>query len=201
MLVSSCAHRASGAQRLTVHEVLEPAPGGHVVGVTSIAYLAGPPTERFTKEGRQSIRRAMRAGAVCDETENPAAFADLYEQASKAWGVSYRLDLIAAAAERGAARFFDVRIEGRAVGSAMALRGVAHWRYWLAAQNQEGRRAEVGYLAVAAMLDAVRAASATAVNLCASTGLQGAHSSRGRRRRRASRPRVERRLVGADDPR
>ena len=45
--------------------------------------------------------------------------------------------------------------------------------YWLSAQNQEGRRTEFGYLAVAAMLDAARAALATSVNLGASAGLPG----------------------------
>jgi hypothetical protein len=70
-------------------------------------------------------------------------------------------------------QFFDVWIEGRAVGSIAALRGATHWMYWLSAQNEDGRRAEVGYLAVASMLDAARAAGAGSVNLGASTGLPG----------------------------
>lgn len=167
------ARRASRAHRLIVHDVFDPAPGGRVIGVTSIAYLDGPPEELFAKRGRQSIRRAARAGATCEATADPAVFADLYEQASKAWAMTYPLDLIAATAERGVARFFDVHIERRAVGSLAVLRGVTHWMYWLAAQNEEGRRAEVGYLAVAAMLDAARAAGAAAVNLGASADLPG----------------------------
>jgi hypothetical protein len=94
-------------------------------------------------------------------------------QASKAWGGSYPLDLIAAAAERAAARFFDIRIEGHAVGSLVALRGDTDWMYWLAVQNEEGPQAEVGSFAVATMLDAARAASAKSVNLGASAGLPG----------------------------
>ncbi len=167
------ARRASGARRLIVQDVFEPAPGGRVIGMTSFAYLDEPPEERFAKKARQSIRRAIRAGATCERTDDPATFSALYEPASRGWAITYPVQLIAAAAERGAAMFFDVRIDGRGVGSLAVLRGVTHWMYWLAAQNDEGRRSEVGYLAVAAMLDAGRAAGAPAVNLGANAGLPG----------------------------
>lgn len=167
------ARRASGARRLIVHDILDAAPGGRVVGSTSFAYLDEPPEESFAKKARQSIRRAIRAGATCEPTADPAVFAGLYEQVSKAWGITYPLGLIAAAAERGVATFFDVHIDGRGVGSLAVLRGVTHWMYWLAAQNEVGRHAEVGYLAVAAMLDEARAAGAGFVNLGASAGLPG----------------------------
>jgi lipid II:glycine glycyltransferase (peptidoglycan interpeptide bridge formation enzyme) len=167
------ARRASGAPRLIVHDVFDLVPTGRAVGVTSFAYLHDPPEEHFEKKARQSIRRAIRAGAACEATSHPAAFSDLYADASKRWGASYPFDLIAASAERGLALFFDVRIDGRAVGSVAALRGATHWMYWLAAQNEEGRRAEVGYLAVATMLEAARAAGIAWVNLGASAGLPG----------------------------
>ncbi len=167
------ARRASGAQRLIIHDVFEPTAGGRRVGDTQFVYLERPPDERITKRGRQSIRRATRAGAVCEETPNPGVFCELYANASKSWGVTYPLDLIAATAEQGVGLFFDVRIDGRPVGSLAVLRGVTHWMYWLAAQNDEGRQAEVGYLAVATMLNAARAAATKAVNLGASASLPG----------------------------
>ncbi len=167
------ARRASGAQRLVVFDVSEPAPGGRVIGTTSFAYLDELPEVRFTKKARQSIRRASHAGATCQPTSDPAVFASLYERASKKWGVTYPLGLIAAAAERRVALFFDVHVDAAAAGSLAALKGVTHWMYWLAAQNDLGRRAEVGYLAVAMMLDTARAAGAPSVNLGASAGLPG----------------------------
>jgi hypothetical protein len=167
------ARRAAGAQRLVVRDIFEAVRGGRVVGATSIAYLGEPPEVHFAKKARQSIRRAIRAGATCEMTADPAVFAGLYQQASVTWGITYPAGLIAAAAECGVAWFFDVTIDGRGVGSLAVLRGVTHWMYWLAAQNDVGRRAEVGYLAVAAMLEAARAAGAPSVNLGASAGLPG----------------------------
>jgi len=167
------ARRACGAQRLIVHDALESASGGRVVAWTSFAYLDEPPVERFASKARQSMRRAVRAGATCKTTADPTVFAGLYGQASRAWGVTYPLDLIAAAAERGVARFIDINVDGRGVGSLAVLQGVTHWMYWLAAQNEVGRRAEVGYLGVAAMLEEARAAGAAFVNLGASAGLPG----------------------------
>ena len=159
------ARRESGAQRLIVYDVYNPAPGGEIVGTTAFAFLATPPTDRFAKRGRQSIRRALRSGASCETTADPKVFIGLYERASQAWRVSYPLDLIAATADKGVAHFVDVRIEGRPVGSLAVLSGVTDWMYWLAAQNTEGREAEVGYLAVAAMLEAAFEAGVDAVNL------------------------------------
>jgi hypothetical protein len=45
--------------------------------------------------------------------------------------------------------------------------------YWLGAQNDEGRLAQTGYLAVASLLVAAHSAGAAAVNLGASAGLPG----------------------------
>ena len=167
------ARQAAGAQRLIVHDVLDAAAGGRTIATTSIAYLDAPPAERFAKKARQSIRRAVRAGATCASTADPETFVGLYETASKAWGMTYPIGLISATAERGLAMFFDVHVDGRRAGSIAVLRGATHWMYWLAAQNDVGRRAEVGYLAVASMLEEARAAGAGSVNLGASAGLPG----------------------------
>jgi hypothetical protein len=54
------------------------------------------------------------------------------------------------------------------VSVAVALAGDTHWMYWLAAQSEQGRELETGYLAVEALFTAAVAAGVTSVNLGAS---------------------------------
>jgi hypothetical protein len=70
-------------------------------------------------------------------------------------------------------RFYAVELNGSTEASAAALVAEKHWMYWLAAQSEIGRAGELGYMALAALLDAAHAAGATAVNLGASAGLPG----------------------------
>jgi CelD/BcsL family acetyltransferase involved in cellulose biosynthesis len=168
------ARAASGAARLILRDVaFAAASGGRPIASTSVAWLDAPPTERYAKKARQSMRRAARAGASCAVSADAAAFLSLYASASQEWGVSYPLDLIAAAADRGLARFYDVTIEDRIVGSFVALRGTTHWMYWLSALDETGRKAEVGYMGVAAMLADAYDERIAAVNLGGSAGLPG----------------------------
>lgn len=164
--------RASRAHRLIVHDISDSAVAGEVVTTTSL-WPPDQAPEQFTSRARRALRRAAAAGATCEPRVDPGPFWRLYEAASRAWRITYPLCLIAAAAEREVALFFDVDIDGRTVGSVAALRGEAHWMYWLGAMNDEGRSSQVGYLGIASMLEAARAAGAGFVNLGASAGLPG----------------------------
>ena len=68
---------------------------------------------------------------------------------------------------------YDVELDGTVEASAAALTGSGHLMYWLAAQSAIGRRAELGYLVLAALISDAYAAGISAVNLGASEGLPG----------------------------
>ena len=146
---------------------------GRVVGTTTVAYLSEEPEAGFAKKARQSIRRAIRAGGSCEASGDPEPFLSLYANASREWGMQYPAELVRATAAAGITRFYDVLIDRRVDGSAVALVGNEHWMYWFAAQNEAGRDAEVGYLAVATMLSDAHSAGVGAVNLGASARLPG----------------------------
>jgi hypothetical protein len=53
------------------------------------------------------------------------------------------------------------------------LHGERQWMYWLGAQSDAGRSAELGYLGMATVIEDAHLAGARAVNLGASRGLPG----------------------------
>jgi hypothetical protein len=151
--------------------------GGRLLGrdkaMTSVAVLAEPPENQFAKKARQSIRRSLRAGATVTRSEDGARFLDLYEDASINWAMQYPSSLVTRLGWLGAARFYNVAIEGHVRSSIVALLGPSHWMYWLAAQDEVGRSHELGYLAVSEMLQDAYREGVGAVNLGASQGLPG----------------------------
>ena len=168
----STARAASGASAVVSLEVPIgsasdlPDEGRRQVATTHVVDLAADPADGFSKKARQSIRRAMRAGAEAQPgTGDATAFVTLYEAAAQGRGTVYPTPLLADLGRAGPARFYDVAIDGVPVSSVVALVGPEHWMYWAAAQSDAGRHAESGYLALAAMLTDARARSATAVNL------------------------------------
>ena len=150
--------------------------GGRVVAWTSVLYLDrdAPATARLTKKGSDALARAQRAGGVSrGPTSDPDQFLQLYERASRTWSTHYPPRLLKRLAEAGSLTTFDVELGGSVEASAVALRGQDHWMYWLAAQSDVGRSAELGYCALAALISDAHAAGARAVNLGASAGLSG----------------------------
>lgn len=141
---------------------------GRVVGTTRIVSLESDPVERFEKKGRQSVRRAIRAGGEVERTSDVSRFLDLYRPVALARGVEYPAEIIRRLAADGCCDCYDVLLEGRAVSSLLVLRGPQHWMYWAAAQDDRGRKIEAGYLALATMLEDAFKASAGFVNLGAS---------------------------------
>src|SRR5207237_1666056 len=87
--------------------------------------------------------------------------------------MQYPTPVLAHLAAAGVLRLYDVELNGAVEASAAALLGERHWMYWLAAQSTAGRDAELGYLALAALIEDAQASGATAVNLGASAGLPG----------------------------
>lgn len=180
----AAARRAAGA-RLLIVRALEGA--GRVMATTSIVPLSTSPAERIEKKGRQSIRRAERAGCRVTTTSDPSGFLRLHRQVEGSRAARYPETLLRLLADRGVLAFYDVTCEGDVVSSLAALTAGTHWMYWLAAQNARGREVEAGYPAVAALLQDAYAAGAAFVNLGASTGLPGVAA-------------FKRRLGGVDRP-
>lgn len=166
----TAARRAAGVGLLIVR-ALEGT--GRVMATTSIVPLDTPPAERIEKKGRQSIRRAERAGCRVVRTSDPSGFLRLHRQVESLRAARYPEALLRLLAERGALTFYDVACEGDVVSSLAALAGGSHWMYWLAAQDERGRDVEAGYPAVAALLQDAYEAGAVFVNLGASAGLPG----------------------------
>lgn len=167
------ARRASGARVLQLVALGREHPGSaETVGITRIVDLATHPSARFEKKGRQSIRRATRAGGEARVSADVSAFLALYADQARARGVQYPTDIIQYLAARERCRAYDVVVEGEVVSSLLVLTGSSHWMYWAAAQNERGREIEGGYLAVASMLEDAFAAGVPFVNL-------GSSSSRG----------------------
>ncbi len=140
--------------------------GRRQIATTSIVRLDGDPAAGLAKKARQSIRRAERAGAQPPVVgADPATFLQLYVGAAGRRAITYPPALFGDLGAAGAARFYDVLIDGGPASSLAVLVGGDHWMYWAAAQNEAGRGAEAGYLAVASMLDDAWRAGAVAVNL------------------------------------
>jgi hypothetical protein len=173
------AARAVGLRALTVPIDLAPEQlhvGGRVIGWTGVVYLdtRTPAEERFTKKGRQAIARAERAGGSARAgTNDPEPFLKLYDIASREWSTCYPPDVLRGLARWGCLKMYDAELDGRVEASAAALLGERHWMYWLAAQSERARAAELGYLALAGLITDAYAAGARAVNLGASRGLPG----------------------------
>lgn len=149
---------------------------GREVARTSVLYFAPdtPTTAHFSKKATQTIERAHRAGGSArTASADPNSFFRLYHDASTRWAMQYPTPVLAYLAAAGALKFYDVELDGTVEASAAALVGERHWMYWLAAQSTAGRDAELGYLALAALIEDSRASGADAVNLGASAGLPG----------------------------
>jgi hypothetical protein len=171
----AAARAAAGVSSLGFRHVAwtesPPHDGGRQVGITSVVDLSGEsdPSAGLAKKARQSIRRAERARATPAPPDGrPDRFLALYGPAARERGAEYPESVIRSLTDAGLARFYDVLIDGEPVSSAMALVGSAHWMYWAAAQNQQGREVEAGYLAALAMLEDARDSGAQAINLGAS---------------------------------
>jgi hypothetical protein len=76
-------------------------------------------------------------------------------------------------AAAGLLKLYASELDGAVAASVAALIGDRHWMYWLAAQSNAGRNAELGYLALAVLIEDAQISGATAVNLGASAGLPG----------------------------
>lgn len=148
--------------------------GGNVVAWTSVVFLDSSGPARFTRKGRLKISRAQSAGGSARPPSNdPEPFLRLYERAARDWHAQYPADVLRHLADTGLLTLYDVELDGNVASSMAAIRGERHWLYWLGAQNDAGRAAELGYLAAAALVQDAHAAGARAVNLGASTGLPG----------------------------
>jgi hypothetical protein len=176
------ARRAARADDVRVRSVpIEPSleqlhVGAQVVGWASVVHFdSNAPAEmRLTKKARQTIARAQGAGGVArPASRDPEPFLRLYDQASREWGTRYPPEVLRCLAQTGCLSLYDAELEGVVEASAAALVGDDHWMYWLAAQSEAGRRAELGYLALAALMADAHAAGVRAVNLGASAGLPG----------------------------
>jgi GNAT acetyltransferase-like protein len=176
------ARRAAKADDVRALAVpINPAPeslhlGGRVIGWTSVVYLEAsrPADARLTKKGRQAVARAERAGGIARTgSADLKPFLSLYENASKDWSSSYPADVLRHLAEGGRLRLFDAELDGAVQASAAALIGDRHWMYWLAAQSEAARAAELGYLTLSALIGDAHSSGAQAVNLGASAGLPG----------------------------
>ncbi|MGZ4337169.1 MAG: GNAT family N-acetyltransferase [Gaiellaceae bacterium] len=151
-------------------------PPGRTVASTSVLYLAPdvPAGAHFSKKAVQTIARARRAGgSVRPASANPGPFLRLHLDASKRWPTQYPERVLVYLAAAGLLKLYDVELDGTIEASAAALVGEGHWMYWLAAQSKAGRSAELGYLALAALIEDAQASGAAAVNLGASSGLPG----------------------------
>jgi hypothetical protein len=149
---------------------------GRTVGTTSVLYVdSGAPVEaQFGKQAARKVRRARRAGgAARPGGADPDPFLRLYLEASKQWRMQYPSSILASLAGLGVLRLYHVELDGTIEASAAALVGERHWMYWLGAQSAAGRSAELGYLAVATLIEDAHASGAAAVNLGASAGLPG----------------------------
>jgi hypothetical protein len=129
---------------------------------------------QLAKKAIQTISRARKAGGMTrPASQDPAPFLRLYERASEKWSMQYPRAVLEQLARTGLLKFYDVEFDGSIEASAAALVGDAHWMYWLAAQSDAGRAAELGYMALAALIADAHASGAAAVNLGASAGLPG----------------------------
>ena len=176
------ARRAARADDVRARTVpINPPPEQLHVGARVIAWASvlrlepnAPADARLTKKARQTIERATRAGGVArGASDDPEPFLSLYEPASREWSTRYPAEVLRHLAQAGCLRLYDAELDGAVEASAAALVGERHWMYWLAAQSDAGRAAELGYLALAALIADAHAAGAGAVNLGASVGLPG----------------------------
>ena len=152
-----------------------PHEGGEVVAMTHVVFLRGegPPEVSYSPKAAQSIRRARRAGCVVETGGHVDSTLGLYRDAAEQRSARYPDSVIRRLVADGIARCYRVDLDGEAVSALVVLLSNDHWMYWLAAQNAVGRKAEAGYLALAAMLEDADEAGVAAVNLGASAELPG----------------------------
>jgi Acetyltransferase (GNAT) domain len=149
-------------------------PGIHIGWAHVVRLVPGrDPGAFFNATARRHLRQAERAGAEVMASETAKGFLPLYRGAANRLWYTRPDVLIQAVARHGVARFYDVHLHGEAVASCAVLPGQSYWVYWLAAQNEAGRRVHAGYPAVAAVLDDAHRAGARAVDLGSSLGIPG----------------------------
>src|SRR5439155_7198718 len=149
---------------------------GRTIATTSVLYLEPnvPAASHLNKKATQTIARARRAGGSArPASADPGPFLSLYLDASSRWPTQYPEPVLVYLAAAGLLKLYDVELDGAVAASAAALIGARHWMYWLAAQSTTGRNAELGYLALAGLIEDAQASGAAAVNLGASAGLPG----------------------------
>jgi hypothetical protein len=150
--------------------------GGTAYASTSVVYLdQGVAVEAaFSRSARSKLSRAHKAGGVAQPaSSDPEPFIRLYEQSSRTWRTTYPFNVLRRLAATGLLRLHHVELDGAVESSMAVVCGERHWMYWLGAQSDAGRAAELGYVAMAALLAEAHAAGKAAVNLGASSGLPG----------------------------
>jgi hypothetical protein len=128
-----------------------------------------PPTSKYARLARRSLKRAVAAGAVVAKG-SADDFWDVYASAAGGWGMQYPELLIRRLVGVGAARVDAVRVDGLVVAALLTLLGGGHWMCWLAAQTDAGRQIAASYLAYDAVFADALAAGIPFVNLGASVG-------------------------------
>jgi hypothetical protein len=173
------ARRSAGVARISVRAIPELGAAAHEGGTeltsTHVVFFERDQAAglRFAPKAAQSIRRAERSGCIVAPTSDADIALALYAEAASGRQVRYPDLVLRNLAAAGSARFYNVWIGDEAVATLVALVHPHHWMYWIAAQNEQGRKAEAGYLALSAMIRDAEADGAVAVNLGASTGLPG----------------------------
>jgi hypothetical protein len=106
-----------------------------------------PPSARYARLARRSVRRAEAAGCMVRTTRDGTDFVRLYEAASAKWDMRYPTELVLELGRVGVARFDEVLLGDAVVAGLMTLEASDHWMCWLAAQSAEGREVAASYLA------------------------------------------------------
>lgn len=149
------------------------------IGTASVVPATStPPSSRYTRLARRSLRRATTAGCSVRTTRDGYAFIALYREASANWEMHYPEALLLALGRTAVARFDEVVLGERVLAGLMTLEATNHWMCWLAAQSPAGRDLSASYLAYDKVL-ADAAGKVLSVNLGASApGTGGAEFKR-----------------------
>jgi hypothetical protein len=150
------------------------------IGTASVVPVeaGSPPSSRYARLARRSVRRAETAGCSVRTTRDGDAFVRLYRDASASWEMRYPEALVLELGRAGVARFDEVLLGERILAGLMTLEAADHWMCWLAAQSTDGRALSASYLAYDKLL-ADAGASVPCVNLGASAqGTGGAEFKR-----------------------
>jgi hypothetical protein len=139
------------------------------IGTASVIPVeaGSPPSSRYARLARRSVRRAQTAGCTVRTTRDGETFLRLYRDASATWDMRYPEALVLELGRAGVARFDEVLLGERVLAGLMTLEAADHWMCWLAAQSTEGRELSASYLAYDKLLTDA-SASVPCVNLGAS---------------------------------